>query len=347
MLGAECHYKKAAAIVHHAFIKKFGQELYPAETEEEYLTRLASYKPWDVFRDLVKQGCYIRPTTPPAPSGGTGWTVWASTIYAGLTEQEKEELHELVEARQQVVKKKLQELQEKLGVEEFECSKKAAGIESAIWQMAERWEKETGWIGTIMMTGLDENGQNVGVNQNGQNFEDILCQEGGFTPGRIRGTLFHFGQDIFDSAPSMRNEAVRTQQQVASATDLPTATAMGSCASSAMATSAVPAVLVPADPPMLPSVSPAMGVAAPPAVFTPANPPTQLPTSPAMASPANPPTQLLATLAQLLAAPLTNLPRGDITSSDSAPGAKCKRVASARLRDPNRFVFITLARYKD
>ncbi|PCH35463.1 hypothetical protein WOLCODRAFT_156154 [Wolfiporia cocos MD-104 SS10] len=84
-------------------------------------------------------------------------------------------------------------------------------METAIWLTAEHWEKQTGWVDTIMMTGLDENGyvttytHNMGSNHTNQDFEQTLCEEAGLTLGRIHGTLFHFDQDIFDPAPSMRD----------------------------------------------------------------------------------------------------------------------------------------------
>ncbi|PCH40639.1 hypothetical protein WOLCODRAFT_159699 [Wolfiporia cocos MD-104 SS10] len=168
-------------------------------------------RPWDVFRELLKQGNYTRPDSPPPPAGGKAWTEWASALYETLTEEEKAELQELARKRHHEMMHTPAEMEAKLGAEEYERARRAAGMETAIRLTAEHWEKQTGWVGTIMMTGLDENGyvttytHNTGSNHANQDFEQTLREEAGLTLGRIRGTLFRFGQDIFDPAPSMRD----------------------------------------------------------------------------------------------------------------------------------------------
>ncbi|PCH45157.1 hypothetical protein WOLCODRAFT_159423 [Wolfiporia cocos MD-104 SS10] len=264
-------YRVAASHVRKAFLQKFGEQPYPAETDDEYQARLALCKtnrsrkktprfeaeteeqcrerlssldqqiydwgrnhatsrsvkrlnvamphaaqiacsgndphacrPWDVFRELLKQGNYTRPDSPPPPAGGKAWTEWASALYETLTEEEKAELQELARKRHHEMMHTPAEMEAKLGAEEYERSRRAAGMETAIRLTAEHWEKQTGWVGTIMMTGLDENGyvttytHNTGSNHTNQDFEQTLREEAGLSLGRIRGTLFRFGQDIFD-----------------------------------------------------------------------------------------------------------------------------------------------------
>ncbi|PCH38543.1 hypothetical protein WOLCODRAFT_149479 [Wolfiporia cocos MD-104 SS10] len=165
-------------------------------------------RPWDVFRELLKQGNYTRPNSPPPPAGGKAWTEWASALYETLTEEEKAKLQELVQKRHHEMMHTPAEMEAKLGAEEYERSRRVAGMETVIRLTTEHWEKQTGWVGTIMMTGLDENGyvtmytHNTGSNHANQDFEQTLHEEAGLSLGCIRGTLFRFGQDIFDHVPA-------------------------------------------------------------------------------------------------------------------------------------------------
>ncbi|PCH44606.1 hypothetical protein WOLCODRAFT_159405 [Wolfiporia cocos MD-104 SS10] len=251
LLGSTNRYRVAASHVRKAFLQKFGEQPYPAETDDKYQVCLALCKTnrsrkktprfeaemeeqcWERLSSLDQQRIYdwgrnhatsrsvkrlniaMPRATQIACSGndprGKAWTEWASALYETLTEEEKAELQELVWKRHHEMMHTPAEMEAKLGAEEYERARRVAGMETAIRLTMEHWEKQTGWVGTIMMTGLDENGyvttytHNTGSNHANQDFEQTLHEEAGLSLGCIRGTLFRFGQDIFNPAPSMQD----------------------------------------------------------------------------------------------------------------------------------------------
>ncbi|PCH39213.1 hypothetical protein WOLCODRAFT_158758 [Wolfiporia cocos MD-104 SS10] len=142
---------------------------------------------------------------------GPVWTVWASEIYGLLPQEELTAIKEEVgQHKKEGAKEQGSDIDFEISPEEFIRARKAMALANGVRAVTELWMRETGWVGMVMLTGLDASGvlqtfvHNFGCDSNDQTFEDILVKEAQISSRHLHYTLFGFGQDIFDRQPDER-----------------------------------------------------------------------------------------------------------------------------------------------
>ncbi|PCH37342.1 hypothetical protein WOLCODRAFT_158071 [Wolfiporia cocos MD-104 SS10] len=261
-------------------------------------------------------------------------------------------------------------MEAKLGAEEYEHTRRAAGMETMIRLTTEHWEKQTGWVGTIMMTRLDENGyvttyiHNTGSNHANQDFEQTLHEEILAAPSMRDVPTVGIETSSLPltdlGVTALMEEEADRRSLLSTSSPVPLPAALGTEMPEIHAALPPTVVLVPletegaTESASSPVPSPELEAAP---VLSPT--PSWLPTTLVMVaqqSHAEPSsgTALIQVEPEPASVPslmlsVTPVERSGVASStipiNSPPRLKCKKMASAKLRDPNRCM--TAARYKD